>query len=126
MRRPLQAASSRASGRFSGCCQRARPLRASRLTRAHLQNMKLADAAPVQTNRSQSAMLLSSLLGADMTAPAGADALDVKGITADSRCVQPGFLFVAIPGTKADGARFVADAQSKGAVAIVAAADADL
>ena len=35
------------------------------------------------------------------------------GVTADSRAVKPGDLFVALPGTKADGARFV-DAGDRG------------
>ena len=46
-------------------------------------------------------------------------AVDVTGVTADSRKVQKGFVFVAIPGTKADGAQFAAQAASSGAVAIV-------
>ena len=46
--------------------------------------------------------------------------IDVTGLTADSRAVRPGFAFFAVPGTKADGGSFVADAIAKGAVAIVA------
>lgn len=46
--------------------------------------------------------------------------IDVTGITADSREVQPGMLFVAVAGNKADGAKYVADAKAKGASAIVA------
>ena len=42
------------------------------------------------------------------------------GLTADSRAVRPGFVFFAVPGTKADGGGFVADAVAKGAVAVVA------
>lgn len=42
----------------------------------------------------------------------------VTGVTADSRKVKPGFLFVAIPGTKADGAQFVAQALANGAAAV--------
>jgi hypothetical protein len=34
----------------------------------------------------------------------------IAGITADSRKVEPGWLFVAVPGTKADGMSFVPDA----------------
>ena len=43
----------------------------------------------------------------------------IAGLTADSRAVQPGFLFVAVPGTKADGLSFAGDAVARGAVAIV-------
>jgi UDP-N-acetylmuramoyl-L-alanyl-D-glutamate--2,6-diaminopimelate ligase len=44
----------------------------------------------------------------------------VRGITADSRAVQPGFLFAALPGVKADGRRFIAEAVSRGAVGVLA------
>ncbi len=56
----------------------------------------------------------------------GAGDIDVNGITADSRKVAPGDLFVALSGTKADGARFASDAVSRGAVAIAVAGDAAL
>jgi UDP-N-acetylmuramoyl-L-alanyl-D-glutamate--2,6-diaminopimelate ligase len=46
--------------------------------------------------------------------------LDVGGVTADSRAVRRGDVFVAIAGSKADGARFIAPAIAAGAVAIVA------
>ena len=46
-------------------------------------------------------------------------ALDITGITADSRKAAPGSLFVAVAGTKADGSTYVADAVAKGAVAVV-------
>ncbi|WP_072372949.1 UDP-N-acetylmuramoyl-L-alanyl-D-glutamate--2,6-diaminopimelate ligase [Hyphomicrobium sp. NDB2Meth4] len=70
-------------------------------------------------------MLLSSLIGADAIAPAGAGNVEVAGLTSDSRNVRPGFVFAAIAGSKADGARFIADAVSKGAVAILAGQDAE-
>jgi UDP-N-acetylmuramoyl-L-alanyl-D-glutamate--2,6-diaminopimelate ligase len=41
------------------------------------------------------------------------------GLTADSRQVQPGFVFVAIPGYQTDGHRFIPEALEKGATAIV-------
>lgn len=44
----------------------------------------------------------------------------ITDITADSRHVKPGAIFVAIPGVKADGAQYVADAVKNGAAAIVA------
>ncbi|HSF17778.1 MAG TPA: UDP-N-acetylmuramoyl-L-alanyl-D-glutamate--2,6-diaminopimelate ligase [Vicinamibacteria bacterium] len=43
----------------------------------------------------------------------------IKGVSVDSREVEPGGLFVAIRGEKADGNRFVDDAVSRGAVAVV-------
>lgn len=45
---------------------------------------------------------------------------EISGLTADSRKVGPGFLFAALPGTKADGRGFIADAIAKGAAAILA------
>ena len=45
--------------------------------------------------------------------------VDVYGIAADSRQVQPGDIYVAIPGTRVDGHRFIAQAVSRGAVAVV-------
>ena len=45
---------------------------------------------------------------------------DVTGITADSRAVRPGCIFAALPGEKADGRRFIAEAVAKGAVAVLA------
>jgi UDP-N-acetylmuramoyl-L-alanyl-D-glutamate--2,6-diaminopimelate ligase len=50
--------------------------------------------------------------------PTGRDA-DILGIAADSRAVKPGWLFAALPGTKTDGAAFVADALGRGAVAVL-------
>lgn len=47
-------------------------------------------------------------------------ALDISGITADSRRVAPGYLFAALPGARADGRRFIADAVEAGAVAVLA------
>ena len=71
-------------------------------------------------------MLLSSLIDADVVAPAEAERIEVLGVSSDSRNVRPGFVFVALAGSKADGARFIADAVAKGAVAVVAGADADI
>jgi UDP-N-acetylmuramoyl-L-alanyl-D-glutamate--2,6-diaminopimelate ligase len=53
-------------------------------------------------------------------AVAGVDALEITGVTADSRKVKPGFLFFAIAGAKADGAKFILQAVEAGAVAVAA------
>ena len=50
----------------------------------------------------------------------------VGGISSDSRTVAPGFLFFAVPGAKADGAAYAADAAKKGAAAIVVGKGAKL
>lgn len=44
----------------------------------------------------------------------------VCGVTHDSRVVEPGFAFVAIPGFKHDGTAFAAEALNKGASLVVA------
>ncbi|AYG59599.1 UDP-N-acetylmuramoyl-L-alanyl-D-glutamate--2,6-diaminopimelate ligase [Rhizobium jaguaris] len=46
--------------------------------------------------------------------------LEITGLSADSRKVAPGMAFVAVAGTKADGASFIADAVSRGASVVVA------
>ncbi|HOY68871.1 MAG TPA: UDP-N-acetylmuramoyl-L-alanyl-D-glutamate--2,6-diaminopimelate ligase [Candidatus Ozemobacteraceae bacterium] len=43
----------------------------------------------------------------------------ITGVAFDSRRVEPGFLFVAMPGSTNDGARFITDAIQRGAAAIV-------
>jgi UDP-N-acetylmuramoyl-L-alanyl-D-glutamate--2,6-diaminopimelate ligase len=52
--------------------------------------------------------------------------LELSGIAADSRKVKPGDLFVAVPGTKADGLAFVPQALKAGAAAILSEQVADL
>ena len=46
--------------------------------------------------------------------------VDISGLTADSRNVEPGFLFAALPGSRLDGRAFIADAVARGAVAVLA------
>jgi UDP-N-acetylmuramoyl-L-alanyl-D-glutamate--2,6-diaminopimelate ligase len=45
--------------------------------------------------------------------------VEIESVTADSRLATPDSLFVAVPGFKTDGARFIESAVSKGAAAIV-------
>jgi len=54
---------------------------------------------------------------------AGDPNLFIKGITSDSRAVKPGFLFVATLGLTVDGHRYIDQAISKGAVAVLAKAE---
>ncbi len=63
-------------------------------------------------------MRLSELLMGIETA--GYSDCEILGITCDSRQVQEGWLFVAIPGGTADGHRFTSMAAEKGAAAILA------
>jgi UDP-N-acetylmuramoyl-L-alanyl-D-glutamate--2,6-diaminopimelate ligase len=59
---------------------------------------------------------LSQLAGGD--APVARDTA-ITGITSDSRTVKAGNLFAALPGGKADGAAFIAQAKDKGATAVI-------
>ena len=66
-------------------------------------------------------MLLQTLLRQFNPKPtrSGIPDVEVTGICEDSRTAQPGNLFIARAGTKADGAQYIADAAARGAVAAV-------
>jgi UDP-N-acetylmuramoyl-L-alanyl-D-glutamate--2,6-diaminopimelate ligase len=49
-----------------------------------------------------------------------AEAPEISALTADSRQVVPGALFAALPGARADGRTFLADAVARGAAAVLA------
>jgi UDP-N-acetylmuramoyl-L-alanyl-D-glutamate--2,6-diaminopimelate ligase len=59
--------------------------------------------------------------GLETTLPAGASGLEIRQVACDSRKVQPGALFFALHGAKADGNAFVQEAVKRGAVAIASA-----
>ena len=59
---------------------------------------------------------LAAVLGAEVVGPGDPAAL-VTSVTADSRSVAPGALFVALPGARADGHDFVPTAYAAGAAA---------
>src|SRR5262249_54380204 len=65
-------------------------------------------------------MKLADLLSVDAVADARFAALELAGVSADSRAVKPGDLFVAVPGTHDDGLNFVSQALACGAAAIMA------
>ena len=65
-----------------------------------------------------SAVHLSELLKRDVAS----DPV-ITGVTADSRKVTAGTLFVALPGTAADGRAFIPQALSQGAAAVLAPQD---
>lgn len=65
------------------------------------------------------ARALASLLPPGAVFDPRLGAIGIVGITADSRIVAPGFLFCAMPGTKADGMDFANAALASGAVAII-------
>jgi UDP-N-acetylmuramoyl-L-alanyl-D-glutamate--2,6-diaminopimelate ligase len=71
----------------------------------------------------QTRSTLASLLpGVDVDYPGDVDTV-VSGIAYDSRQVEAGDVFVAVPGFVHDGQRFIAEAVATGAVAVVAEAD---
>jgi UDP-N-acetylmuramoyl-L-alanyl-D-glutamate--2,6-diaminopimelate ligase len=65
-------------------------------------------------------MKLSDLLIDSAALDARVGAVEVTGVAADSRAVKRGNVFVAVPGAKADGLAFAAQALAQGAAAIVA------
>jgi len=67
---------------------------------------------------SASGIRLSDLMRRDVPA----DPL-ITGVTADSRKVQPGVLFAALPGQQVDGRAFIPQALAQGAAAVLAPSD---
>ena len=63
---------------------------------------------------------LSDLLQRDLDADP-----EITGVTADSRKVRPGSLFVALPGSRADGRSFIAAALDAGAAAVLGPDDVE-
>jgi UDP-N-acetylmuramoyl-L-alanyl-D-glutamate--2,6-diaminopimelate ligase len=61
---------------------------------------------------------------ADLLPEAASDAqradIEIAGLSADSRKIKPGYLFVAVAGAKTDGAHFARAAADAGAVAVAA------
>ncbi len=65
-------------------------------------------------------MKLKHLLTVDSVSDARFASLELAGVSADSRTVKPGDLFVAVAGAKDDGLRYVDRALAAGAAAIMA------
>jgi len=60
--------------------------------------------------------LLESVDAVEVSGPGNPD---IEGIAYDSRLIRPGWLFIAVAGEQTDGADYIPDAVSKGAVAVV-------
>ncbi|WP_153111896.1 UDP-N-acetylmuramoyl-L-alanyl-D-glutamate--2,6-diaminopimelate ligase [Propionivibrio limicola] len=56
---------------------------------------------------------------APLLAQLAAAGVQPTGVTEDSRCVQPGDIFLAYPGDFADGRRYIPDAMARGACAVL-------
>jgi UDP-N-acetylmuramoyl-L-alanyl-D-glutamate--2,6-diaminopimelate ligase len=65
-------------------------------------------------------MKLRELVTQDAVYDARFAGREVAGIAADSRAVKRNFLFVAVPGTKADGLSYVSEALAAGATTVMA------
>jgi UDP-N-acetylmuramoyl-L-alanyl-D-glutamate--2,6-diaminopimelate ligase len=64
-------------------------------------------------------MKLSDLLNGLAPLDPQTGAIEATGVTSDSRKVKRGDVFVAVPGTRADGLSFAAQAATAGAAAVV-------
>ncbi|MGC9053963.1 MAG: UDP-N-acetylmuramoyl-tripeptide--D-alanyl-D-alanine ligase, partial [Candidatus Hydrogenedens sp.] len=53
----------------------------------------------------------------------GDEHLEFKGVSIDTRTIQPGDVFFALPGNRVDGHQFIQEALKKGAVAVVISKD---
>ncbi|HEY3056194.1 MAG TPA: UDP-N-acetylmuramoyl-L-alanyl-D-glutamate--2,6-diaminopimelate ligase [Thermoanaerobaculia bacterium] len=72
-------------------------------------------------------MKLSELLrGIDVVRSTGDLSIDITSVSADSRLVRKGALFVAIQGLQQDGAKFIGQARQKAAAAVVSEHDGDV
>jgi len=70
-------------------------------------------------------MELAVLAGPELKVSDDRATLDISGLTADSREVQPGFLFAALPGVQFDGAKFIPNAISRGAAVVLMSSGQD-
>ncbi len=79
----------------------------------------LALAVPQGSDTGEDVVRLSALIASDATLETSDLDPEITGLTADSRQVEPGWLFAALAGSRTDGTRFIADAVAKGAVAVL-------
>ena len=87
-----------------------------------LASPRILDRFEPQPVREADLMKLRELIAAAFPgeSPGLPETVSVTVVTADSRRVRPGAVFVAIPGTAVDGTRYVPEAVEKGAIAVVA------
>ena len=86
----------------------------------------ISDAHPAPRNKEVPLRLHSLLRHFDSSFDlTGIPNLSIAGVQEDSRMVRTGDLFIARPGTVADGTQYALDAQAKGAVAVITQAPID-
>lgn len=71
-------------------------------------------------------MLVEDLASAELTLPEGAGRIEIAGLASDSRQIEPGYVFAALPGSAKDGASFAGEAVARGAAIILAHSSADI
>jgi UDP-N-acetylmuramoyl-L-alanyl-D-glutamate--2,6-diaminopimelate ligase len=71
------------------------------------------------TRLTAASLLRGAREGGRAIGPSALGPLGVRGVTDDSRAVEPGMLFVAVPGLHVDGHDFVASAARRGAAAAI-------
>ena len=71
-------------------------------------------------------MRLTDLLDATAASADLPSDVEIRGLTANSQKVKPGFLFAALPGLRSDGADFINEAVERGAVAILTHPEIDI
>ena len=59
------------------------------------------------------------LAGVPLTEEEFDGGLEISSLSYDSRTLEPGALFVALPGSKTDGSRFIDQAMERGAAAVL-------
>ena len=64
--------------------------------------------------------------GFDVVIPEDSNNIEISGLVDDSREVKPGDLFVAVPGHNTDGRKYISEASSLGAAAILTSPGEDL
>jgi UDP-N-acetylmuramoyl-L-alanyl-D-glutamate--2,6-diaminopimelate ligase len=81
---------------------------------------KVTEAREANTRQGQNRALRLADVFSKIAAlvPSNASSLTINGIACDSRKVSPGYLFFALQGVKDDGNKFLADAISRGAIAV--------
>ncbi len=80
---------------------------------------------PAIVNKQRTSKLSQLIQGFPVLNVVGALEKEITSIAFDSRKVKPGSLFVAIPGLKQDGGRFIQDAMQRGALAFITELPAD-
>jgi UDP-N-acetylmuramoyl-L-alanyl-D-glutamate--2,6-diaminopimelate ligase len=78
----------------------------------------VGNAGPAEKLVKQGMRLDKLLAGAEIGKIVGAADMEIQSVACDSRKVEPGAIFFALPGEKLDGVKFVEDAVRRGAVAV--------